>query len=249
MGQGDSLGLTVDRRSSTPLYHQLADQMVTAIREGVLPPGTRLDSEMSLAEELGLSRPTIRSAIQDLVDRGLVVRRRGAGTQVVHDQVERELELTSLHDDLALAGKFPTTRVLFNAIQLAPMEQARPLGSDVPIKALRLERVRLVEGAPLAILRNWLPPEYIQPTSEELEEHGLYELLRQAGHNPQIARQKISAAAATQAEAAILGVRRGAPLLTMNRVAYDAQGRILEVGQHCYLPDAYSFEVTLRQQR
>src|SRR6266508_3319062 len=93
--------IAVDRASPVPLYYQVAQELERAIESGELKPGTRLDNEIALADHLGLSRPTMRRAIEYLVQRGLLVRKRGVGTQVVHPKVRRPLELTSLYDDLA----------------------------------------------------------------------------------------------------------------------------------------------------
>ena len=107
-----------------PLYFQVAQQIEHAISEGELAPGDRLDNEISLAEQFGLSRPTMRRAIQELVDKGLLVRKRGVGTQVVHGQVTRPVELTSLFDDLTSHHQTPTTVVLANEIVRASDEVA-----------------------------------------------------------------------------------------------------------------------------
>ncbi|MEU6308496.1 GntR family transcriptional regulator, partial [Streptomyces chartreusis] len=96
----DSLNFALDRGSPVPLYYQLAQQLEAAIEHGALAPGNLLGNEVDLSVRLGLSRPTVRQAIQSLVDKGLLVRRRGVGTQVVHSQVKRPLELSSLYDDL-----------------------------------------------------------------------------------------------------------------------------------------------------
>lgn len=101
----DTLDFTLDRSSPVPLYYQLAQQLEAAIEHGVLAPGNLLGNEIDLSVRLGLSRPTVRQAIQSLVDKGLLVRRRGVGTQVVHSQVKRPLELSSLYDDLEAAGR------------------------------------------------------------------------------------------------------------------------------------------------
>jgi DNA-binding GntR family transcriptional regulator len=86
-----NLAIDLDRSSPVPLYFQVAEQIAEAIRRGDLAPGARLDNEILLADKLGLSRPTIRQAIQYLVDKGLLVRKRGVGTQVVHGQVKRSV--------------------------------------------------------------------------------------------------------------------------------------------------------------
>ena len=72
--------------------------------------GNQLGNEIDLAKHFGVSRPTTRRAIQELVDQGLLVRKRGIGTQLVHDEITRPLQLSSLFDDLARDNKSPTTR-------------------------------------------------------------------------------------------------------------------------------------------
>ena len=104
------LGLNIDRSSPVPLYHQVVQGIEAAIHSGVLEPGSRLENEIDLAAQLNLSRPTMRKAMDELVRSGLLVRKRGVGTQVVSSQVRRPLELSSLFDDLTNNGKKPTTR-------------------------------------------------------------------------------------------------------------------------------------------
>ncbi|MGQ5653903.1 GntR family transcriptional regulator, partial [Streptomyces sp. EKR5.2] len=123
-----TLDFTLDRSSPVPLYYQLAQQLEAAIEHGALGPGSLLGNEIELAGRLGLSRPTVRQAIQSLVDKGLLVRRRGVGTQVVHSQVKRPLELSSLYDDLESAGQKPATRVVRNEVVQASAEVAAALG-------------------------------------------------------------------------------------------------------------------------
>ena len=241
----EGLRLKVDRRSPVPLYYQVAAQLEEAIAEGHLPPGFKLDNEVSLADQLGLSRPTMRRAIQELVDKGMLVRKRGVGTQVVHGRVRRELELTSLYDDLRATGQTPRTVVLVNRREPASAQVADELGIEEGAEVLHLERLRLADDDPLAVLRNWLPSKLISPSNEELEKGGLYELIRAGGTHVQIARQRIGARGATTEEARLLGGRKNGAVLTMQRTAYADSGRAVEFGNHCYRPDAYSFEVTL----
>ena len=106
------LDITLDRNSPVPLYHQLAQSIEQAIASGLLAPGDRLENELALTSRLGLSRPTARQAIQELVKKGLLVRKRGVGTQVVRSQFRRDERLSSLNEDLAKAGKRPGTRLL-----------------------------------------------------------------------------------------------------------------------------------------
>jgi len=239
------LAITVDRTSPVPLYFQVSAQLEQAIESGQLEPGYKLDNEIAMADRLGLSRPTMRRAIQELVSKGLLVRKRGVGTQVVPGRVRREVELTSLYDDLAKTGQRPQTVVLRNEVDPAPPDVAEELGVEPGTPVLHLERQRLAGGEPLAILRNWLPDSVLTPTDEELEQTGLYQLIRASGTHMRIARQRIGARGATSQEAKLLGERKNAPLLTMQRTAYDDQGRAVEFGTHVYRAETYSFEVTL----
>ncbi|WP_344597548.1 GntR family transcriptional regulator [Actinomadura vinacea] len=223
----------------------MAQQLEAAILAGDLSSGSRLENELELAARYKLSRPTVRQAIQHLVDKGLLVRRRGVGTQVVQSQVRRPLELSSLYDDLAAAGRGPRTRVLELGPVPAEGEAAEQLGVAPGTEVLRLRRLRLTGGEPLALMTNHLPAGLLEVTAADLEEHGLYETLRAAGINLRIAHQTIGARAATAAEARLLDERRGAPLLTMTRTAYDDKGAAVEYGAHVYRADRYAFSHTL----
>ena len=240
------LTLALDRSSPVPLYFQVSRQIEAAIDSGDLAPGDRLENEISLADRWGLSRPTMRRAIQELVDRGLLVRRRGIGTQVVHGRVKRPMDLTSLFDDLARSGQRPATRVLAREVVGAPAPVAERLGVPADADVLRLERLRSARDEPLAVLRNWLPVDLAPAlTAAALEARGLYELMRGTGVHLRIATQRITARGATAPEARLLGVRKGAPVLTMERVAYDGSGRAVELGEHAYRAETYSVEMTV----
>ncbi|MCC9689085.1 GntR family transcriptional regulator [Streptomyces althioticus] len=239
------LELSVDRGSPVPLYFQLAQQLESAIEHGTLTPGTLLGNEIELAARLGLSRPTVRQAIQSLVDKGLLVRRRGVGTQVVHSKVKRPLELSSLYDDLESAGQRPTTSVLVNTMVAASAEVAAALGVAEGGEVHRVERLRSAHGEPIAYLCNYLPAGLLDLDTGQLEATGLYRLMRAAGITLHSARQTIGARAATAVEAERLREQAGAPLLTMQRVTFDDTGRAVEYGTHTYRPARYSFEFQL----
>src|SRR5215213_1255481 len=105
-------GVSLDHSSPVPLYYQAARALEKAIEVGRLPRGSKLESELDLAEQLGISRPTMRVAIKQLVDKGLLIRRRGLGTTIAPKPVRRAVALTSLYDDLKESGQEPKTRVL-----------------------------------------------------------------------------------------------------------------------------------------
>lgn len=235
----------LDRSSPVPLYYQIAEQFERAIIDGMIAPGERINNEIALAAELGLSRPTIRQAIQVLVDKGMLVRKRGVGTQVVHGKIRRSVELTSLFDDLSAAGKRPHTDVISVGKVPADEDVARELqlmrGADV----WSLERLRWVDREPLALMHNYIPVDVVDLAAVDLAETGLYAFLRDSGIVMRVARQRIGARGATLEEGKLLRESKGAPLLSMQRTAYDNAGRAVEYGRHAYRPELYAFELTL----
>ncbi len=237
--------IALDRSSPVPLYFQVAEQMEAAIVNGALSPGDRISNEVDLAGSLGLSRPTLRQAIKVLVDKGMLVRKRGVGTQVVGTQIHRSLELTSLYDDLHRSGQHPQTAVLGCDVVEARDEVADELGLEPGTAVWSLERVRRVGGEPLALLQNYLAVDVADLRAADLETDGLYAVLRRAGVVLRVANQRIGARRADAREARLLDERRGAPLLTMQRLAYDDGGRAVEYGDHVYRPERYSFQLTL----
>ncbi|CAL9651683.1 GntR family transcriptional regulator [Streptomyces sp. enrichment culture] len=240
-----TLDFALDRGSPVPLYYQLAQQLEAAIEHGVLAPGNLLGNEVDLSVRLGLSRPTVRQAIQSLVDKGLLVRRRGVGTQVVHSQVKRPLELSSLYDDLEAAGQGPGTRVVRNERVPAAAEVAAALGVAEGTEVTVLERLRLTHGQPVAMLCNHLPADLLELDAARLESTGLYRMMRASGITLHSARQTVGARIASREEAERLGEREGAALLTMQRTAYDDTGRAVEYGTHVYRASRYAFDFQL----
>lgn len=240
----------LDRASPVPLYCQVAQAIESWITDGRLQPGSRFDNEVQLAEQLGLSRPTMRRAMAHLVDKGVLVRRRGIGTIVVQPKVRRPLGLSSLFEDLAGSGQRPSTTVLLLGVEPAAPAVARALGLDVGTPVTALVRLRSAGGEPIARMGNFLPHLRIPGLAEgltrsALETQGLYQLIRGLGIQLHAADQSIGARTATAEEACLLDEPRGAALLTMQRIAYDDRGRAVEYGTHLYAASRYSFELSL----
>lgn len=237
--------VSIDRNSPVPLYHQLAQQLAAAIDTGVLKPGDAFENELSLADRLELSRPTVRRAIVELVTRGLLVRRRGIGTTVANEVIHRRNELTSLYDDLRKNGREPLTEVLAFNTDFVDQRAAQVLGLQPDAKLVYLERLRSVQEGPMAILRNWLAPNWSDLNLEDLATHGLYNALRLRGITPSVAHQTIGARPSEPGERKLLQLDKNDPVLTMTRRAYDSAGNPVEFGDHCYRYDRYLFDVTV----
>jgi DNA-binding GntR family transcriptional regulator len=237
--------VVVNRSSPVPLYFQVAEQIEDAIQDGRLSPGDRIANEVALADRLGLSRPTVRQAIQSLVDKGLLVRKRGVGTQVVNAPIRRTVELTSLYDDLTRSGMRPVTTVLDLSLVDPDERGGQRLNLRAGEKVWRLERLRTVKDEPLALMCNLVPESVTDLGAVDLESTGLYEHFRTQAINLRVAHQVIGARTVDSREAKLLGGRKGDPVLTMERTSYDDKGRAVEYGLHLYRPDRYAYDTTL----
>ena len=237
--------VSIDRTSPVPLYHQLAEQLTASIEDGRLKPGDAFENELALAERLDLSRPTVRRAIAELVNRGLLVRRRGVGTTVASKVIHRRDELTSLYDDMVRRGQEPHTEVLSFTTDAVDAVAAEALGVAADAPLVSVERLRTVDGTPTALMHNWLPPQFGDLTAADLEDASLYAILRARGVHPTIAHQTIGARRPDTRERRLLKLASGDPLLTMTRKAYAANGAAVEYGDHCYRYDQYAFDVTV----
>jgi DNA-binding GntR family transcriptional regulator len=142
------LDITLERNSPVPLYYQLAQSIEHAINTGALAPGDRLENELSLTSRLGLSRPTARQAIQELVKKGLLVRKRGVGTQVVRSQFRRTEALSSLNEDIIKAGKVPSTQLLEYSVGDLEEEDVRDAIEAAAVSEtafIKIRRLRLAD--------------------------------------------------------------------------------------------------------
>jgi DNA-binding GntR family transcriptional regulator len=93
-------------------------------------------------------------------------------------------------------------------------------------------------------MQNYLPSDLISPTKEDLQQRGLFELLRSSGIEPRVVNETIGSRLSTRAESRFLGIGQGAPVLTLSVVTYDKIGRPIEFGEHAYRADRYAFEIS-----
>ncbi len=239
------LNLNIDRNSPVPLHHQVAQSIEDAILDGRLARVQRLESEIVLCARLRLSRPTVRQAMESLVRGGLLVRKRGVGTQVVGGAVRRPVQLTSLHEDLRVAGHVPSTVVTSFGWEVPKADIAEGLRQVTSEHVCHFTRIRSIEGEPLALMENWVCSTVKGLTAQALALDSLYDVLKRAGVNLRVASQSIGAATADSHQAKLLNIQPGAALVTMKRTVSDDTGRVIETGHHFYRADSYSFDMTL----
>jgi GntR family transcriptional regulator len=214
-----------------PAYERIRDALRIEIEQ--LGPGSRLPSETDMAERFGVTRVTVRNAVDGLVADGLVRREHGRGTFVQDGsaRIRRLARLTSFSQDLAEQGLVVDTSVLVQETQLASAEIAKTLEIRPGDPVAHIVRLRSADGQPVAFQQAWVPIS-ICPSlaSEPLGKRSLYETIEHRyGVHLQKAEQWIGAAAATGMQAGHLGVRTGSPLLHTRRITYDDSGRRVEL--------------------
>ncbi|WP_251451736.1 GntR family transcriptional regulator [Varibaculum prostatecancerukia] len=236
--------IELDHDSPIPLYHQISEPIKELILDGTIPAGAKLEDELSMASRLGVSRPTARRALQSLVELRLVVRKRAVGTIVAPKEIHRQVKLSSLYDDLKQTGQKPTTEVI-SYEEVSPDEDvAEDLHLDTDASVIKVVRLRLANGEPLALMTNYLPLE-VAPSEKELRSGGLYNAMRRHGHEVFSAQQTICARKARTEEAETLKEPRGAAILTLRRISYNQSGAPIEIGDHIYRASRYKFTISL----
>lgn len=233
-----------------PSASALRDRLATEIADGSPGPGERLGAERELAARLGVSRSTLRSALDALETAGAVrrVRGRSGGIFVAERRVERDLtSLTSLPAYLRRQGFQSGARVLSTATVGADAETAAAL--DVPEGALVLEvvRVRLADEQPISLERARFPADRFPGLLDRSLSGSLYELLEAGyGLHPSEAEERVEVVGATAAEARVLEVRAGAPLVAIARTAWSADGRPFERSHDLFRADRVRIVVRVR---
>ncbi|MBU2357649.1 MAG: GntR family transcriptional regulator, partial [Alphaproteobacteria bacterium] len=218
------------------------------ITRGLHAPGTVLPGEQKLAATLGVSRVTVRRALDALEADGLIARRAGSGTTVCAPRTQRTMaaDFSTLMPQLVEMGQNTTARLLSFSYGTAPVSVARALGIDAQARVQAAVRLRLAEGEPFSHLTTWVPEQIAQNYTEaELATTPLFRLLERSGVKVDEAQQTISATLASPDVAEVLNVSIGAPLLTLDRVVRDAQGQGVEYLSALYRPDMFRLEMTL----
>ncbi|NPV70110.1 MAG: phosphonate metabolism transcriptional regulator PhnF [Firmicutes bacterium] len=231
-----------------PLYYQIKETIREAIAGGRFKPGDQLPPETDLTTQYGVSRMTVRQAVLELVNEGLLYRKRGKGTFVAEPKITQGLSgLTSFTEDMEKRGLRPSGRVLTVKEARADQDIAALLGIDVGAPVARLERLRLADDEPMALEVSYVPlPRFQWVLSEDLNGKSLYRLFAEkSGIELDRARQTIEVVVANKHEAGLLEVDQGTPLLKMKRVTYDRKGEPVEAVKSVYRADRYKFVMDL----
>ncbi|WOI55856.1 GntR family transcriptional regulator [Palleronia sp. LCG004] len=238
---------TID--TPTPRYLAIAQDIEGEIRSGRLSAGTRLPSERDMARDRRISRMTARQAMQHLAQRGLLEAQVGRGTFVRSGAIAQELTtLTGFSEDMARLGRESAALVIEAATRAPDPATAAALGLGRDSQIHRLARVRLVEGAPVAIEISEIDADRTPGffDGSDFARQSSYALLRERfGIAPTSAEQTLEAAAAEGETAMRLDLPQGAPILRLTRLTRDAEGRPFEFVRSLYRGDAFNMKVHL----
>lgn len=241
----------LDRDGPLPLYAQLKAAIDARVDSGEWPPESQVPSERELCEQFRVSRITVRHTLHQLVSEGRLIRIHGRGTYVASSPLQKQLlPLVGFSEDMLTRGQKPGARVLRFEVIVGPLAVAQALqlasGEDVVV----LKRLRLANGRPMALETVHLPEKpFPGIIRESLEDRSLYALLREKyGTRPGRALQQWQAVACPAADAKLLDLAKGDPVLQINRTTYDQHGRPFEYLESFFRGDKYVYYAELQNE-
>ena len=233
----------LDRTSPLPAYQQIANDIVLRISQQEWQIDDKLPSEAELAADYGVSRVTVRKAMLDLVQEGLLVRRQGKGTFVAEEKLRRDLSMiTSFTDSCAARGHHAEARPISCQWEEATAEDCEKLGVSSEDRVLELCRLRLSDGDPVMLEVNRFPSEYAF-LAEEPVTGSLYECLRAHGVIPSSAVHDISMGHATPFVSKHLHTEVGDALLVLDELVLNQHGEPLHLSRQWIRGDKFTFRI------
>ena len=231
----------------TPLYHQMFTLLRDRILNGEIPRGSRIPTEFDLAEAFGVSRITAKRALDELAAEGLVERRRGKGTHVIHRSRPKPMTspLTGLLENLEVLAEHTRVRLL-NFRRALPPEPIRAMFDSGPQEALALAvRLRLQGDTPFGYYTSWTRTEHPAFDEAGLSHSSRLKLFDVAGIQFKQVEQVLSAVNADAISAMHLEVEPGTALLSLERLSYDSEGNLVDLLNVLYRPDQFTYRMKL----
>jgi GntR family transcriptional regulator len=248
LNDGPSRSVPLSR--SVPAYLQIEEQLADRIEAGEFAPGDVLPTERELTRQLGVSRMTVRAAMDRLVQRDLIVRRQGSGTFVADPKLRQDAsKLRGFFEDTVGQGVTPISRLLEREEMLATRHLAGVLDVSVGESVYRIVRIRSARGMPVVLETSYFPAAVVPGLlGMDLERSSIYRLMdMEFSARPVRARQSLEVATAHGTDASFLEIPSGSSVMLVERVSWDAVGRAVEYARDLYRPDRSRFvtELTL----
>lgn len=240
------LSFAPDPQDNSPLYMQLARRISKAISDGQFKPDEALPSERMLAETLSVSRVTARAAIDQLVEQGLVIRKRGSGNYIAPHLEQPLTRLSSFSEELQNRGYTPSSRWLERNVSVATIDEQLSLGLSPGAKVARMERLRLADGVVMAYEVSVLPESVLPDPS--VVDGSLYAHLARSKQAPVRALQHIRAINAPARLAEQLGVPVQQAVLFITRIGYLESNQVVELTHSYCRSDYYDFVAEMKRE-
>jgi GntR family transcriptional regulator len=243
------LHFVLDRTSGIPYYIQVREALQAHFEVGTWQPGDQLPGEFELCQMFGVSRTVIRHALNDLVNKGLIVREKGKGTFIAKPKIRESLvqKLTGFYQDMVEQGYTPVTQVLKQHAIPAGHKVAGYLHITPDDQVIEIERLRFVQDEPVQLVTTYLPYDLCPALLEEdLSNQSLYAFLEDhCGVMIVRGKRSVEAVPANTYEARLLRVKKGAPLILLDSVSFDDDGTPIEYYHALHRGDRTRFEVEL----
>jgi GntR family transcriptional regulator len=233
---------------ASTLYTRIEEAIAAEIARGEYRPGDQLPTEDALLQRFQVSRITVRRAVQNLVNRGLLEIRRGLGTFVLSPRIEAELtKLTGFVEDMNAAGRKASARVIGQGVVASSPRVAERLQLGKGTKVMRIKRVRIADGMPISLDETYLPlPLGKQIVRNDLRRHPIFTLLEQAYGIPLVqADYELEAVIASKAVAGALQVRVGSPIFQIERTSMTTGNQPIDYEVLSYRGDLVRFVTKL----
>jgi GntR family transcriptional regulator len=239
----------INKNSPVPIYHQLEEYIKQQIETGILKEEAVIPSEREYAERFQISRMTVRQAINNLVSEGFLKRQKGRGTFVNKKKVEQELQgMTSFTEDMRSRGMNPSSTLLSFQIILADKNTAMDLRIEENDSVYKIKRIRLADGAPMALETAYIPVEIVPGLTEDNSNLSLYQYIEEhLSLSISEATQEIEASVADSHDAENLGITIGDPILLIERISYLTDGIPFELVKSTFRADRYRFVHTMKR--
>ncbi len=235
------------REEPTPLYHQLYLLLRRRILDGTIRQGTQMPTEQELAGAFQVSRITAKRTMDELANEGLVDRRRGRGSYVIHryEQERMEAPLLGMLERLVNMSAGTEVEILDQGTLVPPANVRADCGLEAGEKMHRLIRIRSSNGRPFAYYVSWTRGDPQVFTPAKLRVRARMELLQESGVKLHHIEQDISAAPAAQEVAQALGMRKGEAVLTLVRRAYDPENQLVDILSCWYHPQRFQYRMNM----
>ncbi|SMO52345.1 phosphonate metabolism transcriptional regulator PhnF [Melghirimyces algeriensis] len=239
----------INKNSPLPIYAQLEEQIREQIESGILGPGDTLPSEREFCERHGISRMTVRQAINNLAKAGYLRREKGRGTFVSERKMEQQLQgLTSFTEDMKARGRKPSSKLLHFEIVPAVESIAQTLSIPKHDPVYHIKRIRMADGEPMALETTHIPANLVPGLTPEIATGSIYNYLEEhLSIAIDYSNQVIESVTASETESHYLDIPSGSPILLMQRDTFLKDGTPVETVKSAYRADRYKFVTVIRR--